>query len=248
LRISRAGWLTVAAAGALAAALLSIRPANAAIHHAALVVQHSSGRVITRCVAFAQEQISGIQLIKAAGVEYRAQSFGSIGSAICQLDSEPSPMPAGCFGSGPYWQYAHGRDGGWQAASTGADAAVLHDGDLDGWRYASGSNQTPPPVSYGSVCRAPTPAAATSQAASTAPSRRTPVTPTSAPAAASPRASPSLVALLPTASPSPTSALAVTGVHTTPRTSNPIGRWWPVAVAALLLLGLGAINWRRRSS
>ena len=47
-------WLGAAASAALLAALLSIRPAHAAIHHAALVIQHASGSVITRCVAFAK--------------------------------------------------------------------------------------------------------------------------------------------------------------------------------------------------
>src|SRR5207302_4858894 len=169
-------WLGAAASAALVAALLSVRPAHAAIHHAALVIQHASGSVITRCVAFAEDQITGLQLVERSGVQYDAQGFGSMGSAMCQLDREPSTVPPGCFGSGPYWQYFHRRGGSWQTSALGASSSWLHDSDMDGWRYAVGKNQAPGVVAFASVCGAPAPPpSASATHIAVAPNQATPV-------------------------------------------------------------------------
>ena len=232
-------WLGAAAAVALLAGILSTRPAHAAIHHAALIIQHSSGSLITRCVAFAEEQITGLQLVQRSGVEYEAQGFGSMGNAMCQLDREPSTVPPGCFGSGPYWQYFHRQGAGWQASAVGVSSSVLHDGDMDGWRYAVGANQAPGNIAFGTVCGAPPPPVAATHVANS-PNRTTPVP------IATPAPTTSLEALAPTASPRPNSVLASTGPPTPPPGATAIGPWLAFAGTAILLLGLGAINLRRR--
>jgi len=230
-------WLGAAAAAALLAALLSFRPAHAAIHHAALVVQHSSGNFITRCVAFAENQITGLQLVGRSGVQYEAQAFGSIGSAMCQLDREPSTVPSGCFGSGPYWQYFHRQGGGWQTSAFGASSSPLHDGDMDGWRYAAGANQAPGNVAFASICGAP---AASATHMAVAPTQVNPA-PTATPAA-----TPSLEAFAPSASANPKAALTSTGPSTQPPKSTAIAPWLALGTMAILLLTLGAVNLRRR--
>jgi hypothetical protein len=141
-------WLGAAALAALAAAFVGVRPAHAAVHHAALVIQHSSGRVLSRCIAFAEEQLTGLELIQRSGVQVQTQSFGTIGSAVCQLDREPAQAPADCFGSGAYWQYSRRRGTGWQPSDLGASRSVVRDGDMDGWRYAGGSGQAPPALAF----------------------------------------------------------------------------------------------------
>ena len=234
-------WLGAAATAALIAALLAIRPAQAAVHHAALVIQHASGSVITRCVAFAEEQITGLQLVERSGVQYESQGFGSMGSAMCQLDREPSTVPPGCFGSGPYWQYFHRQGAGWQTSPLGASSSPLHDGDMDGWRYAVGKNQAPSMVAFASVCRAPAPPPAAS-AAHTAltPNPATPVP------VATPAPTPRLDALLPSASPSPDAVLTSTGPPTQPPKPTAVAPWLALGSMAILLLTLGAVNLRRR--
>ena len=153
-----------------------------------------SDGLLTRCVAFAEAQITGLQLIERARVEYQAQQFGSMGSAMCQLDREPSTVPSGCFGSGPYWQYFHRQGEGWRASTVGASSSVLHDGDVDGWRYAAGTNQTPGNVAFAAVCGAPpAPAAASRAPRPTASVRPAPNQATAA--AAAPTATTSLEAL-----------------------------------------------------
>jgi hypothetical protein len=233
-------WLSAAAAAALMAAFLSIRPAHAAIHHAALVIQHASGSVITRCVAFAEGQINGLQLVERSGVPYAAQDFGSIGSAMCQLDREPSTVPPGCFGSGPYWQYFHRQGGGWQTSAFGASSSLLHDGDMDGWHFAVGANQVPGNVAFASVCGAPAPPAATATQVARASNHATPV-PTATPAPST-----SLEALAPSDSPQPNAVLTSTGPPNQPPKATALGPWLAFGSMAILLLALGAVNLRRR--
>jgi hypothetical protein len=210
------------------------------------VIQHSSGQVLSRCVAFAEDQITGLQLIQRAGVEYQAQNFGSMGSAMCELDREPSPVPEGCFGSSRYWQYSHRVGGGWQAASTGASTSMLHDGDMDGWRYAAGTGQTPGNLTIGSVCHplaasvAATPSATTPAVSRPAPAQA------SAPPQPAGAVSPRPQAVTPTGSPTPGSALASTGPPVAPSNGTVIGAWLLFAGAAALLVGLGVVNLRRR--
>jgi hypothetical protein len=243
--VGRRAWLLAAAGAALAAALFSIRPAHAAIHHAALVIQHSSGRVLSRCVAFAEDQITGLQLIQRSGVQYQTQSFGSLGSAVCQLDAEPSAVPPNCFGAGDYWQYFHRRGSAWQPSAMAATASTLHDGDMDAWHYAAGAAQPPIAAAFGAVCAPASPTAATVPRTAAprpaqpgpAPTTTTPVTPVMTPA---------LEALAPTASPTVRTNLAQTGPATPPPKGPAIGSWLLIGAAALLLIGLGIFGVRRR--
>lgn len=209
--------------------------------------------MLTRCVAFVEDQITGFQLIQRAGIEYQAQAFGSMGNAICQLDYEPQNVPSSCFGSGAYWQYFHRTSSGWAQSSTGASSMVLHDGDMDGWRYGAGSGQAPANLTFSSVCAPTTPPAASAttlptrtpaavRLASAPPSRAVSVAPVAPP---TPTATPSLVAMAPTVSPSPKVALAATG-PARPPPSTPIGTWLLLGGGASLLVGLAGINLRRR--
>jgi len=241
--------LAAGAGAAMAAALLAAHPAHAAVHHAALVIQHSSGSLITRCVAFAEAQITGLQLVQRSGVSYTAQDFGSMGSAMCQLDREPSSAPPGCFGSGPYWQYFHRQGGAWQASMVGASSSPLRDGDMDGWRYAAGAGQSPAIIAFQTVCSPPTPAAivATHPATAASPVRPPPTQITPAVASAltpSPAASLQATAVL--ASPTRRALLASTGPPTRPAVTASLIPWIALGGTAVLLLGLGAINVRRR--
>jgi hypothetical protein len=243
--IATTARLSAAGAAAIAAALLAAHPVHAAVHHAALVIQHTSGSFITRCVAFAEEQINGLQLVQRSGVEYEAQDFGSIGSAMCQLDQEPLTVPPGCFGSGPYWQYFHRQGAGWQASVVGASSSVLHDGDMDGWRYAAGANQAPGNVSFAAVCGAPPPVATTRAPSATGSIRPAPVQATPL-ASATPTPTTSLEALAPSAAPSHNAALASTGPPSQPPRAAAIAPWLALGGTAIVLLALGAINLRRR--
>ena len=249
----RAAIVAGALGAAVLAALLYIRPAQATLHHAALVIQHSGGGVLTRCVSFMEDQISGLQLIQRSGVQYQVRTFGTIGTAVCQLDNEPTPVPSSCFGAGPYWQYSHRTAAGWQPSGVAASAWVLRDGDMDGWRYAAGAAQTPPPIGFASVCTPVVSSAAASHPASPATAiRSTAAAPTqtqpaiAAPATAATSPSSSAQALAPTMSATPRMALAETGPQDKAAPGPPITAWLLLGGGSISLIALGAVNLARR--
>jgi hypothetical protein len=253
--LKKGGWLRLAfAAAAACLALLgwSHQAHAATLHRAALVIEHDNGSLIARCVTFLQAQISGLDLIQMAGIEHQDQQFGSLGSAICQLDNEPAQIPAGCFGSGPYWQYFHRTSSGWVQSSLGVSSWMLHDGDMDGWHYASGPDQVPVSRSFAAVCGVaqPTPRATASVARSVTsqPSAintaKSTLTPTKTPIATA-SATSSLEAMAPSDSPKVRLALTNRGSPKPPG-SPPLPITWPLlGFSAVLLVGLMGLNLRR---
>ena len=109
------------------------------------------------------------------------------------------------------------------------------------------ANREPPPsVRFAQVCAAPaSTAAATQPAAAPAAVRAAPTATATPPVTATP-APGRLQAVAPSASTTSRSALAITGPTTQPPTPPSIGPWLLFGGAATLLLGLGAINLRRR--
>jgi hypothetical protein len=194
---------------------------------------------LTRCVAFAEDQITGMQLIQRSGVEYQAQTFGAMGSAICQLDGEPGAVPSNCFGTGAYWQYFHRQGAGWQPSALGASSSILHDGDMDGWDYAAGAAQPPANLTFATVCASPVvppPSATHSAPANAAPAL--PVPTALATASPSPSVSPAIEALAPSPSSTADVALASTGP---PRGPPPTRDPRPLLLLAIGLVLLGGL-------
>jgi hypothetical protein len=187
---------------AILAALASLAPvaplvpgcAAAGSNHAALVVEHADGSVVTRCVAFDADSISGEELLDRSGVVWSGQTFGGFGDAVCALDGEPVSY-AECLGKDRYWAVFVIRvAGSWQLANAGISTLTLHDGDAEGFRYVPASGVPVAPVSSAGVCGA---AAATPTATPT-------TTPTTTPTAT------------PTATPRPRASVAVTATTASP--------------------------------
>src|SRR2546423_591237 len=61
-----------------------------AAHHAYVVVEHLSGKVVQGCVGFAGDQITGDDLMSQSRIKLNAQTFTGLGKAVCQLDGEPA--------------------------------------------------------------------------------------------------------------------------------------------------------------
>jgi hypothetical protein len=146
---------------ALLAALAPLAPvaptmsecAAAGPNHAALVVEHGDGSVVTRCVAFSGASISGEQLLNQSGIAWSSRTFGGFGEAVCALDGEPVQY-VDCPGKDRYWAVFVARGGPWQLASVGISTLALHDGDAEGFRYAPASGIAAAPVSAVGVCAA----------------------------------------------------------------------------------------------
>jgi len=191
----RLGLLVPAAILAALASLAPVAPlvpgcAAAGSNHAALVVEHADGSVVTRCVAFDANQITGEQLLNLSGIPWSSQTFGGSGDAVCALDGEPVSY-AECLGKDRYWAVFVARAGGsWQLANEGISTLTLGDGDAEGFRYVPASEIPAAPVSASGACAAaaPTPTATPTPPAtpSTMPTRRpalTAITATASPTA-----------------------------------------------------------------
>ena len=157
--------------GGAATLVPAAQPCAAATYssHVTLVVEHGDARVVGLCIGFDGATITGEQILQASGLEYATQSYGSLGDAVCQIDSEPtsygSCLPAG----GSFWAMFVSRGGGgWQNADRGISTETFSDGDAEGFRYDSQSGAEPPPASAAGICA------------------RALATPTAAPAASTP--------------------------------------------------------------
>jgi len=202
-------------------------------NRAGLIVVHGDGRVLTRCVTFTEERLSGVALLQRAGLAVDANS-GPMGSAVCTINREGCPVND-CFcqcKSNPctYWNYFHrNADGSWAYSGMGAATWTVGNGDIEGWVWGDGS-APPPALALDTICDTGT---ATTAASSTSAPTATPLppdtpipTPTPPPPTLTPSvASKSLLAaslavsetptITPTSSPTPTSPASPTPVPTT---------------------------------
>jgi len=122
-----------------------------------LIVVHGDGRVLTRCVTFTEDRISGVALLQRSGLTVDANS-GSMGSAVCTINSEGCPANdcfCQCKGTPcTYWNYFHrDGDGPWVYSGMGAATWMVGDGDIDGWVWGDGS-APPPALAFDAICGA----------------------------------------------------------------------------------------------
>jgi hypothetical protein len=130
-------------------------------NRAGLVILHGDGRVTQQCVAFAEESISGYELLQRAGPALSVEA-GSMGATVCSIDGEGCSYPAeSCFcrcqGSPcVYWSYWRLQaEGGWRYQPLGAGNTQVRDGDVEAWRWAEGTKEDapePPPASFAAIC------------------------------------------------------------------------------------------------
>ena len=152
----------------IVALLWAVTPARAQDdQQAGLIVVHGDGTLTQQCVAFAEESISGYELLKRAGVAMRVEA-GSIGATVCSIDGEGCAFPQeSCFcrcegGPCTYWSYWRLADDGWQYQNLGAGNTKVRNGDVEAWHWAEGTPKDakkPPPVTFDALCAAPTPTA-----------------------------------------------------------------------------------------
>jgi hypothetical protein len=222
-------------------------------HHAALVIEHSAGGghgagpVITVCVAFTEDSVTGAQLLDRSGVQYGS---GYSGQAVCQVDHEPAQYQPNCLtASDPYWAMSVSRGGGaWVYSSAGFATQTFRDGDAEGFRYEGQGDGTVPPAPAG-VCPvnsapAPTPAKAPAPASHSAGRQASP-TPSRPASAATATGSVQAVAApgstTPADSPASHALTAVAGGNRSATLGRgSAGVWAAAALGAVLLVVLAA--------
>ena len=129
--------------------------AQAIGNQAGLVVVHGDGRVITRCVAFSEPQISGADLLSRSGMSLVVEA-GPLGLTICSVNGEGCPSTdcfCECHGTPcVYWNYYYGNaDGSWTYANVGAASRQITDGDVDAWLWGE-SSTVPPGLTIDAIC------------------------------------------------------------------------------------------------
>ena len=140
----------------LIALLLVLAPgastSAAPLNAAGLVIDYGGGRVTYAYVPFAEEKITGIELLQRARVSLLTVSFGGLGDAVCTIDD------TGCGVSdcrqrlcqtgdpkSPFWHYLRQTSPGtWSFVATGPSAPNVTNGVIDGWAWTGDSSPAMP--------------------------------------------------------------------------------------------------------
>lgn len=158
-------------------------------NRAGLIIEYGPDRVDTLCVTFAEDSLTGSDLLLKSGLSVGMQS-GGLGVQVCQIEDvgcEPGREPCWCQClSNPcaYWTYFQWKDGAWAYAPLGATRRAVRDGDVDAWVWGDGKSA--PVTDPGLVCaEAPTSAPAADTEATAVPTATLTPTPALAPTEAS---------------------------------------------------------------
>lgn len=144
---------SLAVAGMVGSAFSAAGLEAQAVHRAAIVVDTGSG-VVSRCVTFSEDSISGITALQRAGLAPVVRSFSGNGGAVCGLNGLGCPADSSCLTcqAPNYWAYYRADDGAgaFSYSPVGAGSTQVTDGDVEGWRWGSGAG--PAFRSFGSIC------------------------------------------------------------------------------------------------
>ncbi len=122
-------------------------------NRAGLVVQFGDGTITTRCVEFSEARISGYDVLLRSGLAIEAVVEGGQGAFICGIEGEGCPASNCMCGFPPdYWSYWH-LNGDWVYSQTGVDGYLVSPGDVEGWRWGTGSS--PQAVPFDQICAPP---------------------------------------------------------------------------------------------
>jgi len=137
--------LMALASGGLVAGGLGAAPAAAAVPHRAMVVVETGGATYHRVVTFSEDSITGLRALELAGAQPVVYSFAGQGGAVCRLFGVGRDASANCLGGADgdnrYWAYFRAGAGTttFVYSRAGAGATQVHDGDVEGWKFGTGS-------------------------------------------------------------------------------------------------------------
>jgi len=253
-----AGLLVVA--GPLLAVLPGAAPAAAAPSRAVVIID-TGGSVRTEVVSFSGT-ITGLEALRLAGADPVTYGYAGQGAGVCALDGVGHTGTDECLGTADdprYWSYWHASDGagGWSYARECACTFVVHDGDVEGWKFGTGAR--PPFRSFCDVvgcapepAPTPEPGPGPGPAPVAAPGSSGPVAEASggvaSPGAVEPDpAAPSVTTTLPTATTAPVTPLRVRSVVDGRRADagSPVGLL--VALGAAVVVVVTTFLVRRRT-
>jgi hypothetical protein len=123
-------------------------------HQAGLIIQHSDGSLIMKCIHFQKEEVTGEDLLRLAEIPFVSDVTNPMGSKVCSIDGQGCNFPAEkcfcqCGNTGPctYWAYfVLNQDGDWVYAPVGAKGRTVHDGDIDAWAWLTRASKDDPSI------------------------------------------------------------------------------------------------------
>jgi energy-coupling factor transport system permease protein len=124
------------------------------LNQAGLVVRDAEGRITYAWVPFAEEEISGIELLKRSGIPVVTVGFGALGEGVCSIGGQGCGVAEcrrtvcqGSSASAPFWQYFRQNPDNpaeWTWLVLGASATDVRDGDVFGWSWTADEPGLPP--------------------------------------------------------------------------------------------------------
>lgn len=118
--------------------------AEAAGVHRALVVVDTGSTTYRQVITFDGASVTGLQALELAGANPVVSSYAGQGGAVCRLfgvgrDAGPNCL-GGADGDNRYWGYFRAPSGttSFTYSRSGAGSVPVHDGDVEGWKFATG--------------------------------------------------------------------------------------------------------------
>ncbi len=126
--------------------------AHAAGPHRAMVVVDTGATTYQKVISFDGDSITGIQALQLASAEPVVYSFSGQGGAVCRLfgvgrDAGPNCL-GGADGDNRYWAYFRAPSGtsSFTYSRAGGGSTQVHDGDVEGWKFGTGTAPAWSPV------------------------------------------------------------------------------------------------------
>lgn len=136
-----------------------------AAQRAGVIVRHSDGVVVQKCIEFNENSITGYQLLRRAGLNPIAEN-----GFITEIDGEKAKSSTDPGVKDDYWSYWQLNYGNWLYSKAGATYSKIQNGNVDGWQRG-GSDLLLPSISYSNICpkQKPTAVATAGQASNSPP-------------------------------------------------------------------------------
>lgn len=126
--------------------------AHAAGAHRAMVVVETGATTYQKVISFDGDSVTGIQALALAGADPVVYSFSGQGGAVCRLfgvgrDAGPNCL-GGADGDSRYWAYFRAPSGtsSFTYSRAGGGSTQVRDGDVEGWKFGTGTAPAWSPV------------------------------------------------------------------------------------------------------
>ncbi len=117
---------------------------------AGIVIQNSTGEVITRCVSFEEDSLTVSQLLKRSGFTVVTED-SQFGEYLLYLHDD-GVQPGESHPEDWFWNFYLHEDGEWETASVGISSATASDGSLFGFVFGPWGGSQPPALTFSDVC------------------------------------------------------------------------------------------------